>query len=262
VNAVTIRASSLSDLLDCPARWEARHLLDMRMPSSPAALIGTAVHAGATAFDKAKKSADRISPLEAAVVARDYVDHPNDEVDWTGSDVTVNEARNIAGSLAAVYSDVVGEGASYLSIEEQLPNLTIAVNGVDITLTGSVDRLRIDPDQTIGVRDLKTGKNVKGDKHRAQLGVYKALATAAFPDHRITAPEDIVAMGTTRGENSIEVVTLDGDSLAMLVGSPEQPGLLHHVASVIKTEAFFGNPRSQLCSGKYCPRFSTCHWRK
>jgi len=34
---IPIRASSLAELFDCPARWEAKNLLGMRMPSSGAA---------------------------------------------------------------------------------------------------------------------------------------------------------------------------------------------------------------------------------
>ncbi len=48
---VRIRASSWSSLFDCAMRWEASNLLSMGMPSSPRAMLGTAVHAGTAAFD-------------------------------------------------------------------------------------------------------------------------------------------------------------------------------------------------------------------
>ena len=34
---ITIRASSLPDLFDCPARWEAKYINQMRLPTSGAA---------------------------------------------------------------------------------------------------------------------------------------------------------------------------------------------------------------------------------
>ena len=42
----TIRASSWADLFDCPARWYAKNVQGLRLPSSGAAALGTAVHAG------------------------------------------------------------------------------------------------------------------------------------------------------------------------------------------------------------------------
>ena len=35
-----IRASSLPELFDCPARWEAKHLCGRRLPRSAAAQLG------------------------------------------------------------------------------------------------------------------------------------------------------------------------------------------------------------------------------
>ena len=48
---VQVRASGLSDLFDCPARWYAKNIEERFMPSSPSAQLGTAVHAGTAFFD-------------------------------------------------------------------------------------------------------------------------------------------------------------------------------------------------------------------
>ena len=53
-NSYRIRASSFGELFDCALRWEAKHLQGMRMPNSPRALIGTGVHEGTAAFDRAQ----------------------------------------------------------------------------------------------------------------------------------------------------------------------------------------------------------------
>ena len=37
---VRLRASSLPELFDCPARWEAKHVKNMRLPTSAAAQLG------------------------------------------------------------------------------------------------------------------------------------------------------------------------------------------------------------------------------
>ncbi|WP_252720773.1 hypothetical protein [Acinetobacter radioresistens] len=39
---IPIRASSLSDLFDCPARWEAKNLLNKRTPAGARTRLGTA----------------------------------------------------------------------------------------------------------------------------------------------------------------------------------------------------------------------------
>ena len=49
---IPIRASSMGELFDCPARWEAKHILGKRMPKSGNAQLGTAVHASTALFDQ------------------------------------------------------------------------------------------------------------------------------------------------------------------------------------------------------------------
>jgi hypothetical protein len=71
--SVTVRASSLAELFDCPARWEAKHLLRMRMPSSGAARLGTAIHAGTALFDQARLDGNPLTPSEAAGALIDAV---------------------------------------------------------------------------------------------------------------------------------------------------------------------------------------------
>ena len=53
---VQARASGLSDLFDCPARWYAKNIEKRRMPTSSAAQLGTAVHAGAGAYDQGRRA--------------------------------------------------------------------------------------------------------------------------------------------------------------------------------------------------------------
>ena len=44
---ITIRASSLGRLFDCPASWSATHIDGKRTPSNGKAMLGKAVHASA-----------------------------------------------------------------------------------------------------------------------------------------------------------------------------------------------------------------------
>jgi len=229
------------------------------MPSSPAALIGTAVHAGSAAYDVARKAGTPITLNDAASVARDAVEHPAEEVDWRNDAHTPKGATDLAGTLTGAYVAQLADTMTFVSIEEQLPAATLRVQDVNITLTGHVDRIRIDESGTVGIIDVKTGKKINAATHRAQLGVYRTLATLAKPELSINGADEIIAISTSQG--TVERIQLPGNAMDLLVGSEGKSGLLHHVATIVKGEAFYGNPRSQLCSEKYCPRHGVCSYR-
>jgi PD-(D/E)XK nuclease superfamily len=64
---INVRASSLGELFDCPARWEAKHVLGMRGPVGGAARLGTAWHEACAVYDIAKMSGnDDMANLETA----------------------------------------------------------------------------------------------------------------------------------------------------------------------------------------------------
>ena len=52
IGFITIRASSLGNLFDCPARWAATHIDGLRTPSNGKARLGTAVHASTAVYDQ------------------------------------------------------------------------------------------------------------------------------------------------------------------------------------------------------------------
>ena len=73
---VSIRASSLPEAFDCPARFEAKHLLGMRSPRSGKALLGTAIHASTAVYDRSRLEQSGITVDEAAAAAVDAIHHP------------------------------------------------------------------------------------------------------------------------------------------------------------------------------------------
>ena len=52
MDLMTIRASALADLFDCQARFYWRNIVGLRMPSSGAAHLGTALHRSTAVFDQ------------------------------------------------------------------------------------------------------------------------------------------------------------------------------------------------------------------
>lgn len=255
---ITIRASSLGELFDCPARWEAKHLLGMRMPSSAAATLGTAVHAGTAAFDQSKLEGKTITIDDAAGALVDAIHKPKEDVDW--SDMSPKKAEAIALQLHAKYCTEVAPVVQYAAVELLCERLELTDLG--IALTGTTDRIYLDGKGRRGIADLKTGKkaveaNGKAATkyHKEQMGVYELLAEFAGKNP-MTAPAMIVGLKTL-GKPVVGTGTIKGARDA-LVGTAAEPGLLERAAAIIKSGNFYGNPRSFLCSNKYCPAFSTC----
>jgi len=261
---ITIRASSLGELFDCPARWESKHLHGKRTPWNGKALLGTAVHASTAVFDKSALNGVGITIDEAAAAAVDVIFEADEEVIW--DDSNPKEAEKIALSLHAKYCKIIAPKQSYLAVEVECERLEITDLG--IALTGTTDRVRETSDG-IGIVDLKTGKaavsadgKVKTTGHAAQIGVYELLAEKAS-GLVISAPAQIVGMNTAKTDKGQRVGTGEiFGSRDVLLGDGETPGLLEYASKIIHSGDFYGNPESMLCHKNYCPNFNCCNFRK
>lgn len=261
---VFIRASSLGELFDCPARWEAKYIKGMRMPRSAAAQLGTAVHAGTAVFDQSRlPGGSPVSANDAAGALVDAIHHPEEDVDW--DDTAPSEAERIALALHTKYCSDIAPKQTYLGVEIKCEKLELPELG--IALTGTTDRVRKTPSGH-GISDLKTGGKAVGmdgrantQGHGTQLGVYELLAEHAM-GLEITEPAQIVGMqtGKTAAAQRVGLGEVP-DARAALVGTEESPGLLEHASRLLRSGAFYGNPKSWLCSAKYCPAHPTCRFK-
>lgn len=263
--STTVRASSLPELFDCPARWEAKHLLGKRTPMGGAAALGKAVHASTGAFDAARVLGSPISADDAAAAAVDALQRPSEEVLW--DEDSPNKAERIALALHGRYCREVAPKIEYTAVEAKCEALTIADLG--ITLTGTIDRVRRTPGGGLGITDIKTGKQavaadgtVKTQGHGLQLATYELLAEVAIGE-AITEPAQVLGMqtGVTEKAQRIAIGQIDSPRDA-LIGTPDAPGALQFAAQFLKSGLFYGNPRSQLCGPKFCPIHATCTFRK
>jgi hypothetical protein len=263
MNLVNVRASSLAELFDCPARWEAKHLLGMRNPSSGAAQLGTAIHASTALFDQARLDGQPISAYDAAGALVDELYNPDQDVDW--EDSSPKQVEAIGLNLHARYCADIAPLQDYVGVEIQCERLEISDLG--LALTGTTDRIRR-VDGQLGIADLKSGARAVGSDGRAvtnghapQLGAYELLAEFKI-GQPLTAPAQIVGLQTGKTANSQRIGTgTVGGARALLVGSEEAPGLLRHASQLIHSGAFYGNPKSMLCSARYCPRYASCRFR-
>ena len=261
---ITIRASSLPELFDCPARWESKFVKGMRMPRSGAAQLGTAVHAGTAIFDRSRLEGNPVTADEAAGAVVDAVHKPESDVDW-GED-SPNDVEVIGIALHKRYCQEIAPKQHYVAVEATCDRLEIS--DIGIALTGTTDRVFVS-DDGYGIADIKTGKSavatdgtVKTAGHAAQIAVYELLAGAAL-GRVIEAPAQIIGLQvakTAKGQRA--GIGKIGGARELLVGDDETPGLLQIASDMLHSGRFFGNPRSQLCNPKFCPAYSICRWRK
>lgn len=263
---VTIRASALSDFLDCPARAEAKHLRGLRTPSSAAALLGTALHKSTAVFDDSTIKGAGITIKEAAGAAVDAIHKPSEDVHFA-EDESPKEIEGIALALHHRYCTEIAPTQTYAAVEVKCEKLEIT--DIGLALTGTTDRV-FKSNDGFGIADLKSGKSaVKADGHvetkgaRLQIGVYELLAERAS-GIQITEPARVIGLQvakTERGQRVAVSAPIDG-ARDVLIGEPDSPGILEIVSHMIHGGMFPGNPRSMLCGEKFCPIFSVCKFRK
>lgn len=265
---VTIRASALSDFFDCPARAEAKHLLGKRCPTNGKALLGSAIHKSTAVYDRSVLEHSGITVDEAAGAAVDLIHKPEEDVRLDEDDGEKrDEIERIAIALHKLYCTKIAPTQEYAAVEVQCERLEITDLG--IALQGTTDRLR-KAGEGLGIADLKSGGTavsaegkVATKGHAYQLGVYELLAERAsgLP---ITEPARVIGLQTgktERGQRAAMSEPVVG-AREVLIGDTDSPGVLEIVSRMVHSGIFPGNPRSNMCSPKYCPIYETCRFRK
>ncbi len=264
----TIRASSWPSLFDCAHRWYFQNIVGLRMPSSGNACLGTAIHAGTAAFDSSTLSGEQIDVVTAVDTARAALQNPEHEVAWDDS-LTPVEADSLAVRLTSRYCQEIAPTRNYAAVELECQALDIGTEHGVVRVTGTTDRIRIIEDGRKGISDLKSGgcateKTADGGRrattkgHHIQLGIYTLMAEQASGE-RLDAPAEIIGLQTTK---DTPVATGEvADVKTPLLGTDEYPGLIEIAAKILKDGIFPPNPKSMLCSQKYCPAYSArCHY--
>lgn len=261
--SITIRASAWGSLFDCGFRWEGIHLLGMRNIVGLRAALGTAIHAGTAAFDRSRIDGQGVTVDDAAGVLVDKLRDPENEFDPNKDDLSMPEAERVGLSLLVKYCREVSPRYHFVAVEmETLPLDIDCGGGVIVRLTGTMDRARIRKSQHgVGIADLKSGAaavqnkvaNTKG--HGPQVGTYELLYEHTT-GQQITDEAEIIGLKTT-GTPEIGTGAIR-NAKRVMVGTDDQPGLIEFAAEMFKSGRFYPNPKSLLCSDKFCPRHSKC----
>lgn len=269
---ITVRASSFADFADCPARWYAKHIEGKRLPSGPAAIIGKAIHAGTAAFDTSTMNGDGLSIDDAAGALVDTLNQPDEEVDWSADDKwTPREAESVSLVLHSKYCREIAPKRRYVEVEADLGSVEIAVDtaGVTVCITGHTDRVRVDDAGREGISDIKSGGRIVSTEgkvdtkgHAYQLAAYSLLRQVSS-GKPLTAPAEIIGLNTGKTPVAQRVAVGQTNNVeSTLLGVGEKPGLIQAIAHMARDGIFFGNPKSMLCSEKFCPAYKVCAFRR
>lgn len=264
--SIRVRASSWAGLFDCAYRWEGIHLLKMRNTVGLRAALGTVIHAGSAVFDQARISGDTVTVDDAAGVMVDKLRDPENEYDPNKDDLTKPEAERIGISLLSSYCTYWSPTYHFVAVEMETKPLNIDCGGgIVVQLTGTMDRARIKKSTNgIGIADLKSGSSAvqKGAAvtkgHAAQVGTYELLYEHTTGE-TITSEAEIIGL-KTKGKAEIANGTIS-NAKRVMTGDADNPGLIEFAADMFRTGRFYPNPRSLLCSDKYCPRYKSCTFK-
>lgn len=223
------------------------------------------MHAAVAAFDKRRMlgESDRLLE-ESTAVFHDELARPEEGLVWDEKDYS--KAQQIGVDLLKKYVDQIAPRYKFVAVEVKCPPMDILVEGIVLRLTGSVDRIRIAATGGYGVTDFKSGEQaVRADDtvvvapHRAQVGVYEILS-GPMMGVQMSEPAEIIGM-QTNGKARVAVGQIHGAAEA-LIGTEDSPGTLVYVARLIREGIYYGNPKSLMCSEKFCPAHPTCKFRK
>lgn len=268
---ISIRASSLPNFFDCNERWAAQVIHGLFMPSGSSAAIGTGFHHGTAVWDSDRVINVKPSLSAALDAVAESIEKPTQEVVW--NDHTQAAAKDLAVTLVRNYTSDLTLQLDYDVVELPMdPIVVTAANGLRIRFTGQVDRrrMRVMPDGTVrkGIIDFKTGKRivrsdgtVNTQQSGAQLALYELLELMASGTLGKFNPLPAMVLGVPTAGKAKPAIAEIHRPHRVLVGDKDHVGAIDIIAQTVKTGAFFGNSRSQLCSNKYCPVFANCRWR-
>jgi hypothetical protein len=265
---VSIRASSWWDLFDCAARWHYKHVDGLRTPVSFSGHLGISLHKATAKFDQRRIDQPHANDNDVTEAIETFVDAlAKPEYDVAPDDDAPPKAEEIGRKLTATYCTKVSPRYQFAAVEMSVDGLDIVTEHLTIRMTGTADRLRVrNVGRGVAVSDLKSGvKAVRTDGtaetkgHKAQLGAYELLAEQKLGEP-IVADAEIIGLQTT-SKARIGTATVSG-AKEMMVGSAGSPGMIEIAASMLRSGLLPPNPKSMLCSPKYCPGWSRCKWHE
>lgn len=261
----TIRCSALSGWPDCPRRGAAslfrREIEEAgyRLATSPrgvGAAIGTSVHKGAETVLLEKAKTGTLPPASVATDAAYYTikDQLHDGVTYDSATYNPAQAEHQVLSMTNAYHQTIAPTIDACIIEERLE----AEIGPNLILSGQPDLVAREPGV---IRDLKTGQ--RPSSHAPQIGGYALLARSNNLEIDSGVIDFIQRVSPTKPQP--DPVTTE---LPIARAETAASNIIRHIVTDLQTFrhgdserrimpgdawSFMANPRSKLCSQKWCP---------
>lgn len=251
---VSLSASALSGLLECPAKWFLEREAGGSRVSSTNQGFGTIVHALADRLHKGEVLPD-IDDLMS------HVDQVWGRMEFRTPWSTTRERVAIRECLLRFLAWHRRPGARIVIATEQKVRATVTLaDGTSVTLTGEADRLELDESGNVVVVDLKTGKYGPTKDQIAehpQLGLYQLAV-----DHGAVEGLDGVPAGARSGGAELIQLRLGKD--LPRVDSQGTPELIHEqlaqAVAAVRAEEFVARPSASAQNGhcRYCSFQAIC----
>ncbi|RNL77336.1 ATP-dependent helicase [Nocardioides marmorisolisilvae] len=195
---VSLSASALSGIGDCPAKWFLEREAGGSSKSSQSQGFGNVVHAVADRIARGDLVASTGTIAELMV----HVDQVWDQLPFRTPWSRERERAEIERALTRFVAYHSRPGARTILATEQPVTAEVTLpDGQKVGLHGFADRLEIDADGRVVVVDLKTGKYPPGDRELAenpQLGLYQHAVAHGAVD-RVLAERGHQAPGEAGG---------------------------------------------------------------
>jgi superfamily I DNA/RNA helicase/RecB family exonuclease len=257
---ITLSASALAGLLECPAKWFLEREAGGAQKSSQAQGFGNIVHAIADRVARDELGAGPEALAELMALVDEVWEQLSFRTPWSRG----REREEVQRALTRFVEWHSRPGArTVLATEEELRAEVELPDGQRVTLFGYADRLEIDDDGRVVVIDLKTGKYPPTDKSLAenpQLGFYQHAVNHGALDERL-------GESATSGGAELWQLRRETKGQLKVQSQPQQePGedglltierQLSAAASALRREEFEARPEPALCARcdfvSFCP---------
>ena len=222
---VTLSASSLQGLLDCPARWFLEREAGGRDRANQSQGFGQVVHAIAERVGSGELPAD--VTLEELM---GHVDAVWPQIAFRTPWSAQRERAAVHDALRRFLSWARRPGARVVLGVEQPLTAMVEVDGEQVRLHGYADRLELDEAGRVVVVDFKTTKYPPtGDQaDNAQLGLYQLAVASGAVDELVAARTGAAGPAEPGGAELVQL-RKDGDHGPKV---QPQPALEHHDAPI------------------------------
>ena len=170
---VKLSGTSLSALETCPLRWFLQHEVHADSPASAAMSFGGVIHALAHEVGTEKSPPDLAVLMKRLDTVWDQLAY---DAPWQSDQQRVAAREALERFLTWQAAD---RGRTLVATEISF-ELPLVVDGRDVSIRGSMDRVELDGQQRVHVVDLKTGKGTPSKAElaaHAQLGTYQLAVT-------------------------------------------------------------------------------------